>query len=1097
MRRAPRLLALTACFALAVPLTAIGAEPGTPPTAEERAAAFDAGAVLNIAPPGSKGSYNAQKALAAQAGSRPDNTIDQLEMYDAINKLKPEEITEARLTEFFKDGALGVNPADVTDTYQPRDGVTVLRDKFGVPHVYGKTYNDVAFGAGYVGTEDRMFLQDALRHVGAARATEFLGPSEANIAMDRDQLLAAAYTEEEAEQQLADIVKRYPEEGQKLREALDAFIAGINAAQNAMCPGGSPIAPDCPAEYAALQIRPEPFQPTDVVFIASLVGGIFGKGGGGEYTNALWLQKLIAKYGATEGRRVFDDLRERNDPEAPTTARTTFPYEPARAGEPAAVALPDPKASTAPSTGSEPGATTVAAPGTAGGTVDLGPLGSLDLRPKADPGMSNALVVNASESATGHPLAVFGPQTGYFAPQLLTEVDLNGPGVAARGVSFAGTQLVVELGHGVDYAWSATSASGDNVDLLFEELCNVDGSAPTLQSAGYKRDGACKPITKYTHSQLAKPSAGGTGLPQQVDMVVEKTHHGIVQLRTMAEGKPAALVQQRSTYGSELDSAVGFARINNPDYVKSAADFARAFAAVDYTFNWLYVDDRDASYFMSGRLPIRAAAVDPDLPRWGGSIYDWADWLPDDAHPQETNPAAGFITSWNNKQAPGFSAADNQWGYGSVYRSLSLDERIQARIAGDKKVSRAGLVAAMQDAAVTDVRGKQLLPELLAVIGDDAELKPALDLLKAWLAAGALREDRDRDGAYSHQAAIALMDRWWESTDEDGKTGSVAKEALRPVLGSLVDELPKGLDDHPRLGLGSAWNGVPWYGYVDKGLRQVLGLPVAGRYSRTYCGALATCRASLKASLKAAVAAELAAQEKTNVAELTYDKAQDNIRHSAVGVVGVPEIDWQNRPTFQQVVSFSRSRRPAPAAITLQSDQTTVTAGNAPLLSGVVTAADGSPLANATVTVHGLGAGRTAYEQAGTTETDSSGRWELVVRPTVQTAYVAATGALQSAKKVLFVYTRVQVTSPAAGTTVPSATTFTGYLTPRYAGVPVGLAYIDADGGFRYLTQQRTDSAGRFSIPARLPTGTSAFVVYTSAHGGTLKGAKSLRLTVR
>ena len=1096
MSRATRLLATAACLALMAPVAALSAEPGTPPTAEERAAAFDAGAVLNIVPPGSKGSYNAQEAFAAQAGNRPANTIDQLEMYDAINTLQPVEITEARLTEFFKDGALGVNPADVTDTYQPRDGVTVLRDKFGVPHVYGKTYNDVAFGAGYVGTEDRMFLQDALRHVGAARATEFLGPSEANIAMDRDQLRAAAYTEEEAAQQLVNITKRYPEEGPKLVEALNHFIDGINAAQQAMCPAGSPIAPDCPAEYGALQIRPEPFKPTDVVYIASLVGGIFGKGGGGEYTNAKWLQKLIAKFGAVEGRRVYDDLRERNDPEAPTTADTPFPYEPKRPGDPAAIAMPDPTATEAPSTGSEPGASSPA-PGSATGVLDIGTIGKLDLRPKADPGMSNALVVNASESATGRPLAVFGPQTGYFAPQLLTEVDLNGPGIAARGVSFAGTQLIVELGHGVDYAWSATSASADNVDLLFEELCNEDGSKATIESTGYLVDGVCKPMTIYTHSQTAKPSAGGVGLPQQVDMVVEKTHHGIVQLRTTAEGKPAALVQQRSTYGSELDSAVGFARINNPDYVKSAADFAKAFAAVDYTFNWLYVDDRDASYFMSGRLPERPTSVDPDLPRWGSSAYDWGPWLSDAEHPQETNPAKGFITSWNNKQAPEFSSSDNQWGYGSVYRSLSLDERILARIEGSSKMTRAGLVGSMQDAAVTDVRGKQLLPELLAVIGADPELKPTLDLLQGWLDRGALRQDRDRDGAYGDQAAIAIMDRWWESADDAGKVSSVAKEVLRPTLGALVDELPKGLDDHPRLGLGSAWNGVPWYGYVDKDLRQVLGRPVQGRYSRTYCGTLPACRTVLRTSLKAAVAAELAAQEKTNVAELTYDKAQDNIRHSAVGVVGVPEIDWQNRPTFQQVVSFSRNRRPTPTRITLASDQTTVTAGNAPLLSGVVTAADGTPVADTTVTVHGLGAGRTAYEQVGTTETDAQGRWELVVRPTVQTAYIAATGALQSAKKVLFVYTRVQVTGPVAGATVPAATTFTGYLIPRYAGVPVGLAYIDREGGFRYLTQQRTDAQGRFTIPARLPAGSTAFVVYTSAHGGTLKGAKSLRLTVR
>ena len=34
----------------------------------------------------------------------------------------------------------------------------------------------------------------------------------------------------------------------------------------------------------------------------------------------------------------------------------------------------------------------------------------------------------------------------------------------------------------------------------------------------------------------------------------------------------------------------------------------------------------------------------------------------------------------------------------------------------------------------------------------------------------------------------------------------------------------------------------------------------------------------------------------------------DAIQFRALGVVGQPAIDWQNRPTFQQVVTFSRHR---------------------------------------------------------------------------------------------------------------------------------------------------------------------------------------------
>ena len=79
--------------------------------------------------------------------------------------------------------------------------------------------------------------------------------------------------------------------------------------------------------------------------------------------------------------------------------------------------------------------------------------------------MSNALLVSARERV-GHPIAVFGPQTAYFAPQLLMEQDVHGAGIDARGVAFPGSNLYVQLGRGRDYAWSATSAGQDIVDTF-------------------------------------------------------------------------------------------------------------------------------------------------------------------------------------------------------------------------------------------------------------------------------------------------------------------------------------------------------------------------------------------------------------------------------------------------------------------------------------------------------------------------------------------------------------------------------------------------------------------------------------------------------
>ena len=81
-------------------------------------------------------------------------------------------------------------------------------------------------------------------------------------------------------------------------------------------------------------------------------------------------------------------------------------------------------------------------------------------------------------------------------------------------------------------------------------------------------------------------------------------------------------------------------------------------------------------------------------------------------------------------------------------------------------------------------------------------------------------------------------------------------------------------------------------------------------YQLSYCGSgsLSACRTALRASLRGAIARVLAEQGVSAVSDLTYDKSEDNIVSQTGGVVGVREIDWQNRPTFQQVVAFDGHR---------------------------------------------------------------------------------------------------------------------------------------------------------------------------------------------
>ena len=82
----------------------------------------------------------------------------------------------------------------------------------------------------------------------------------------------------------------------------------------------------------------------------------------------------------------------------------------------------------------------------------------------------------------------------------------------------------------------------------------------------------------------------------------------------------------RSTYGRELASAIGFQRVNNPEFMKDGArSFLKAFDGVEYAFNWFYTDEKDIAYKHTCLCPVRDPRTDPDLPSWGTGEYDCCD----------------------------------------------------------------------------------------------------------------------------------------------------------------------------------------------------------------------------------------------------------------------------------------------------------------------------------------------------------------------------------------------------------------------------------------------------------------------------------------
>jgi acyl-homoserine lactone acylase PvdQ len=874
----------------------------------------------NILPPAQGANANANQVGAFEAnGTYPPHTSDrQLTMYRDLMYATP-GLTAAQIPNYYKDASFGVAAGNVERTYSPRSDVTIQRDKLGVPHIYGATRNGVMFGAGYAAAEDRLFMIDVLRHAARAQLSSFAGGNPKNRAMDQSIWADTPYNDTPNNDALPDdeLQAQYTNAtgpgSAVIKQDVNNYVAGVNKFITEAC---TPPFSKLPGEYEVIDPSQHICAPghewkvSDVIAIASLVAGIFGKGGGGELDAARSLETAQQRFGASDGRKVWADFQSFNDPEAPTTIHgKSFPY-----GQPPAqangVALPDPNTlHSANVVQSASGSAKASGASASPGELPAGMLEPFRQRRDA----SNALLVSARESTSGHPVAVMGPQVGYWSPEILMEEDLHAPATSqgepidARGAAFPGTNLYVQLGRGRDYAWSATSAGQDIIDTYAVKLCEPGGGSATINSNGYMFRGDCLPFDVLTRTNTWSPNAADqTACPEPQPpcqtLTTLRSELGIVIARAMIGGQPYAYTRLRITYFHEVDpSALGFADFNNPNKMRTPQDFMKAANNIAYTFNWFYADNKQIAYFNSGANPVRPSYVDPNLPTFGRDPFLWqhfnptndtADIQPLAAHPHVIDQ--DYLTSWNNRQAPNYNT-----GYSSLYRSQPLDERIKRDIAGSKKITLQQLISDMEDAGTVDLRGARVLPWILKVIDTQQVSNPArkqaLQKLRAWAAAGAHRIDRNKDGAYEYAQAIRIMDAWWPR---------LVEAEFKPTLGqALFNQTPFGHDAPGRI--GSSFNSSS-YGYVHKDLRDLLGASVRGPYSRVYCGqgSVGDCRIALLGSLSTAL------QHLSN-AELYGGETQvehDKIGFSAVGAITQPNIPWVNRPTFQQAVQIMGHR---------------------------------------------------------------------------------------------------------------------------------------------------------------------------------------------
>jgi acyl-homoserine lactone acylase PvdQ len=888
---------------LTLGLISASSAPGS--AAAQRAAAAippyganDAGGFHNVLPPGEAGTDNlAQFAQFNATGAYPPHWTDQQSLYDNLIQ-GAEGLTNAKIPNYYKDATFGVKPSDVESTTKPRSGVTIIRDKqYGIPHIYGKTRGDAMYGEGYAGAQDRLFLMDILRHTGRAQLSSFIGGSPSNRAMDRTQWQLAPYTQADLQKQIDQAGKVYGAAGRQLVADVKSYVAGINAYIAAAKTDPSLM----PAEYAALGKLPQPWKATDVVAEASLIGGIFGKGGGRELDSAQLMQSFEKGFGNKAGKRAWLGFRSKNDPEAPTTVSQRFPYETTSAFAKRGLALPDPGSVTP-----APVAPPVDGPASASAQGEFANVGAELMKDLQMPHASNWELVSARESRTGHPIGVLGPQVGYYDPQILMEEDVHGPGIDARGATFPGVNLYILLGHGRDYAWSATTATSDNVDTFAEVLCK--------DKFHYMYKGKCLPMQELDRTNTWTPNGVDSTPPGTETLKAYRTVHGIVYARGKVRGKKVAFVSARSTYFHEADSALFFNRMNNPHFMRHGpSSFRRAAKDMNLNFNWSYLDSKHIAYYLTGWYPQRARGTSPDFPILGTGKYDWkgynpnthtADWLPIDKHPHAIDPR--YLVSWNNKQAPGWAAADDQYDYGPIHRQQMIADRVRHAIRGNHKASLAQLVRSMEEPATEDLRAVKLLPIIERAIGhpQSAKLRKALSVLHSWRKAGGHRRDLNQNGTDERTKAITLMDAWWPL---------LVRAEFEPTLGKSLYKQTQGMlpvGDHTRTDPNAPDFFAGWWGYVSKDLRDLYGPRPRGAWSRVYCGggSKSKCRAALQSSLRQALKVTPATLYGQGDCSGDPDpQCYDQNRSIITSAISVPPAPFQNRPTFQQTVSVQRN----------------------------------------------------------------------------------------------------------------------------------------------------------------------------------------------
>jgi penicillin amidase len=495
--------------------------------------------------------------------------------------------------------------------------VEIIRDDWGVPHVYSEDVYGLYAGFGYAVAEDRLFQMEMSKRSVLGTVSEVLGieylPFDLRFRSDFDHDDIRAQIETLPADQ---------------RNILKGYAAGYNKRLAEVMAAVETL---LPKQFSEFGFKPSTWTEFDVAML--YVGTMAGRFShySAELDNAKILAALEKKHGPEKAKILFDQMYWIEDPLAPTTVRAGGQYQ-----RKAEMEWPE--------------------SGRFAALVDMVVPGGDDTRPRA----SNAWLLGPKKTTDGSTILINGPQFGNFNPAYVFSIGLHGAGFDLTGnTPFAVPNVL--FGTNGTIAWGATAGPLDVNDYY-----QLDLNPKNPQQ--YRRKGAWVDMKPKVERFNVK------GRPE-VTTTVYRSDYGVVS--AIDPQSNTAFGFKRSWAGYEIQTLMAWVNSTKAQNYEEWLDQASKVAT---TINWYYADKNgNIGYVSPGYLPRRADAQDPRLPAKTDGSMEWQGIRSFDEVPKTYNPEIGYIANWNNRSAKGSLATVEGSPWGGADRVVEIMSRLESR----------------------------------------------------------------------------------------------------------------------------------------------------------------------------------------------------------------------------------------------------------------------------------------------------------------------------------------------------------------------------------------------------------------------------------